>query len=133
MQVIAYLSQLTDIASTPLEDLLKIVKTNSVFNNIDLHSLRKKIVREKNRLKRERAKNRPIKHFAVPERRAPVFLPVNDEQDEEFKKQRNRISAQISRDRKKEKVKALEELNRKLEEECRQQKEENERLRREAR
>lgn len=55
-----------------------------------------------------------------------------DEQDEEYKKQRNRISAQISRDRKKEKVKALEELNKQLQEECKQQREENERLRREA-
>lgn len=73
-------------------------------------------------LKRERAKNRG---FVVHERKVPQYLPMIDEQDEEYKKQRNRISAQISRDRKKEKVKALEELNKQLQEECKQQREEN--------
>jgi len=47
---------------------------------------------------------------------------VQDCEEEEFKRMRNRVSAQISRDRKKEKMKALEELNRQLEEECKQQK-----------
>lgn len=101
---------------------MRVVNENPLFKGVDLHVVRKKIIREKSMLKRERAKNRG---FVVHERKVPQYLPMIDEQDEEYKKQRNRISAQISRDRKKEKVKALEELNKQLQEECKQQREEN--------
>ena len=50
------------------------------------------------------------------------------EEDEEAKRQRNRISAQISRDRKKQRVQQLEERNRLLEAECAMATEENKKL-----
>jgi hypothetical protein len=108
---------------------MRLVEENPLFKGVELQVIRKRVIREKTKLKRERAKNRSLD---IPERKAPAYLPMIDELDEEYKKQRNRISAQISRDRKKEKVKALEELNRQLQEECRQQREVNERLIREA-
>lgn len=101
---------------------MRIVHANPALQGVDLQLMKKKIIREKNKIKRERAKNRKS---VLVERRVPAYIPIVDEQDEEYKKQRNRISAQISRDRKKEKTKALEELNKQLQEECRQQKEEN--------
>jgi hypothetical protein len=96
-QVIYYLQHTIDITDTPLNDIMRKVIENSLFKGVDLHILRKKIIREKTRLKRQRAKNR---RTIVPERKMPTFVPMVDE-DEEYKKQRNRISAQISRDRKK--------------------------------
>lgn len=46
------------------------------------------------------------------------MVAIADEDEEETKKQRNRISAQISRDKKKLRVRELEEMNKKLQEEC---------------
>lgn len=64
----------------------------------------------KNNLKRERAKNR--KNNAVTDHLTQPYKIILEDEEEELKKQKNRISAQMSRDRKKEKVKALEQLNR---------------------
>lgn len=97
-QVIYYLQHTIDIIDTPLNDIMRKVIENSLFKGVDLHILRKKIIREKTRLKRQRAKSR---NSIIHERKMPTFVPMVDEQDEEYKKQRNRISAQISRDRKK--------------------------------
>lgn len=65
-------------------------------------------------LKRNRAKNRKyVQKTVATEINASIF---SGQPNEEYKKQRNRISAQISRDRKKEKVKELEDKNRLLKE-----------------
>jgi hypothetical protein len=129
IQVLCYLEHLLDIRDTPLNEIMRAVEMNPAFNGVELELVRRKVLKQKNRLKRERAKDRKN---ILREQRAQPFVPIVDEEEEEFKKQRNRISAQLSRDRKKEKVKALEELNRQLQEECRQQREENEKLRKQA-
>lgn len=55
-----YLQHTVDLTDTPLNDLMKLVIENPLFSSVDLHVVRKKIIREKSRLKRERAKNRSV-------------------------------------------------------------------------
>jgi hypothetical protein len=64
-----------------------------------------KLIRQKRNLKRLRAKNRQFipKKLVLNEE----ISTQNEEIEDEAKKKRNRISAQISRDRKKQKVKEL--------------------------
>ena len=114
-----YLEHTHDLCDTPLAEIIQSVIGNAMFKGVDLDLLKRKVIKKKNELKRTRAKNRKmiIREHII----ANVSVP-QDCEEEEFKKQRNRISAQISRDKKKEKMKALEELNRQLEEECKQQK-----------
>ena len=104
---------------------MQAVIANPAFNRVDQLAVRRSVLKLKSKLKREKAKNRI---HTVSERRN--FLPAvcEDDQEEEFKKQKNRISAQLSRDRKKEKVRSLEEQNRQLMEECQRHKKENEML-----
>lgn len=106
---------------------MQAVTANPAFSKVDQLAVRRSVLKLKNKLKRERAKNRI---HTVSERRNFVPVVCEDDQEEEFKKQKNRISAQLSRDRKKEKVKSLEELNRQLLEECQRHKKENEMLKR---
>ena len=78
---------------------MKVVSDHKNFEGVNLELVRRKILKQKNKLKRERAKNR--KNYIREKKTAIYFPPVSNEQDEELKKQRNRISAQMSRDRKK--------------------------------
>lgn len=89
-------------------------------------------MKRKRKLKRFHAKNRALQ----PKVEREVVLPVeikgdaeNSETDHnEIKKKRNRMSAQISRDRKKEHIKDLERNYQQLKEETEQTKAENEKL-----
>ncbi len=112
IKVLCYLEHTLNICDTPLAEILEAVTTNQMFKGVDLDLLKRKIIKKKNELKRLRAKNRKM---IVREHKTSNFSVGQEYEEEEFKKQRNRISAQISRDRKKEKMKALEELNRQLE------------------
>jgi hypothetical protein len=70
--------------------------------------LRKKILKRKNFLKRYRAKNRQPKIVYAYEQFS-TSVPTNaGETEAEVKKKRNRVSAQVSRDRKKQYFKELE-------------------------
>jgi hypothetical protein len=121
-----YLENNIDLCDTPLQDILRFVEVNLAFKGVDLDLLRRKILRQKNLIKRNRAKNRKN----VPNIKKPyeVVVSLPDEDEEETKKQRNRISAQISRDKKKLRVRELEEMNKRLQEECNLQKLENDQL-----
>jgi hypothetical protein len=100
-----------DLCDTPLADIMRLVDENVAFRGVDAELVKRKVLKRKYLLKRLRAKDRR----GCRERRVvAVELPVVCDQEEEFKKQRNRMSAQISRDKKKQKVKALEELNQQL-------------------
>lgn len=76
--------------------------------------LRKKLIKRKNFLKRYRAKNRQPKILYTYEQYPQVPSSNGTETEEEIKKKRNRVSAQISRDRKKQYFKELEQKNLKL-------------------
>jgi hypothetical protein len=78
---------------------------------VDAELVKKKVLKRKYLLKRLRAKDRRSGRERRP---VAVELPIHCDPEEEFKKQRNRMSAQVSRDKKKQKVKALEELNQQL-------------------
>jgi hypothetical protein len=112
MQVLCFLDHSVDICDTPLPEIMQLVAQNEGFRGVDETLVRQKIIKQKNLLKRNRAKNRR----ALPKKEIQIIdLAVDTcEKVEEYKKQRNRISAQVSRDKKKEKVKALEELNHQL-------------------
>lgn len=112
IKVLCYLEHTLNICDTPLAEILEAVAGNQMFKGVDLDLLKRKIIKKKNELKRTRAKNRKM---IVREHKTGTLSIGQECEEEEFKKQRNRISAQISRDRKKEKMKALEELNRQLE------------------
>ena len=101
---------------------MQAVSANPAFRGVDQLAVRRSVLKLKSKLKREKAKNRI---HTVSERRNFVPAVCEDDQEEEFKKQKNRISAQLSRDRKKEKVRSLEELNRQLMDECQRHKKEN--------
>jgi len=99
IQVLFYLESTIDICDTPLQKIMQIVSFNTSFKGVDLDLVKRKILKQKNILKRNRAKGRVL----IPKPKPVSYsLPaVISDQEEEFKKQRNRISAQISRDRKK--------------------------------
>lgn len=126
IQVFEILEHSIDLCDTPLADIMRLVNENVAFRGVDAELVKKKVLKRKYLLKRLRAKDR---RGCRERRMVAVELPVNCDQEEEFKKQRNRMSAQISRDKKKQKVKALEELNQQLLDECQRQRQENERLR----
>lgn len=65
-----------DICDTPLKDIMHVVESNPVFNGVNFELLRRKVIKQKNRLKRERAKNR--KNF-IRERVVPVFVSKEEE------------------------------------------------------
>ena len=121
-----YLENHIDICDTPLNEILQFVEVNLAFRGIDLDLLRRKLLKQKSILKRNRAKNRKTTPVVKNTYGGLVVLP--DEDEEETKKQRNRISAQISRDKKKLRVRELEEMNKKLQEECQLRRMENEQL-----
>jgi hypothetical protein len=104
IQVLCYLQHTIDICDTPLADIMLAVTTNQTFRGVDQDLLRRKLIKQKNMLKRTRAKTRKTGQW---EHRVPAPVLPSEEEEEEYKKQRNRISAQVSRDKKKEKMKAL--------------------------
>lgn len=104
IKVLCYLEHTLNICDTPLAEILEAVSSNHMFKGVDLDLLKRKVIKKKNELKRTRAKNRKM---LVREHKAASLAVGPECEEEEFKKQRNRISAQISRDRKKEKMKAL--------------------------
>ena len=111
--MISYLTQTVDLCNTPIITILNFVKANQAFEGLDFDHIRRKIMKQKYVLKRSRAKNR----------QQAVKWEFNcslasDEKDGEYKKQRNRMSAQISRDRKKEKVRDLQQQNQLLRQNC---------------
>jgi hypothetical protein len=105
---------------------MRFVEVNLAFKGVDLDLLKRKILKQKNLIKRNRAKSRKISAQDKKTYLVGISLPQEDE--EETKRQRNRISAQISRDRKKLRVRELEEMNKQLQEECFHRKLENEQL-----
>lgn len=74
---------------------------------LDKNVLRKKILKRKNLLKRCRAKNRTPKIIAYEPEFSTPTNPNPVDTEAEIKKKRNRVSAQISRDRKKQYFKEL--------------------------
>lgn len=92
---------------------------NIVYGNLE--SLRKHILKKKSILKRNYAKNRKEQYqeekglYVISE--MPMETSSKEDIQTELKKKRNRMSAQISRDRKKMKLKELETSHNKLMEE----------------
>lgn len=118
-----------NLRTTHLKDILKFVESNFQEDVDDWDGLRKSILKRKKLLKRVHAKNRPL----VPTLPKAVVLPLEgkeepEETQNEIKKKRNRMSAQISRDRKKEHIKQLERNFQLLQQETLQAKAENEQL-----
>lgn len=115
-QAIDYVQNYVDIIDTPLEDIILCFDRLQCGQELDKNMLRKKILKRKHLLKRYRAKNRLPKttysfdHF--PEMAATQIM----ETEAEIKKKRNRVSAQISRDKKKLYFRELELKNQQLEE-----------------
>lgn len=98
-----------DICDTPLNEIIKFVLIHPEFKAVDIDLVRSKIIRQKSILKRLRAKNR--KAFIKPkfdEASLALANNVSTDLEEEAKRKRNRISAQTSRDRKKQQVRELE-------------------------
>lgn len=58
IQVMFYLENNIDLCDTPLQEILRFVEVNLAFKGVDLDLLRRKILNQKNLLKRNRAKNR---------------------------------------------------------------------------
>ena len=118
------------LRTTHLHDILKFVEANFNEDIEDWEGLRKSIIKRKKVLKRIHAKNRG----SVPTLPKAVVIPLElkeesgDQSQNEIKKKRNRMSAQISRDRKKEHIKQLEKNFELLQEETLQAKAENEQL-----
>ena len=100
-QAIDYIQNYIDIVDTPLEDIINYLERLQLADNLDKMLLRKKILKRKNFLKRYRAKNRPPKIVCAYEQFSMSVPVVSGETEAETKKKRNRVSAQVSRDRKK--------------------------------
>ena len=82
---------------------MKFVESNDTFKSVDMDLLKRKIIKQKNILKRNRAKGRS--NAPLPKKNYKEVIVISEEGEDEFKKQRNRISAQLSRDKKKLRVK----------------------------
>lgn len=78
---------------------MKFVESNDTFKSVDTDLLKRKIIKQKNILKRNRAKGRS--NTPMPKKSYKEVIVISEECEDEFKKQRNRISAQLSRDKKK--------------------------------
>lgn len=100
-----YLENNIDLCDTPLQEILRFVEVNLAFKGVDLDLLRRKVLKQKSLFKRNRAKNR--KNTPNIKKTYATVVSLVDEDEEETKKQRNRISAQISRDKKKVRVREL--------------------------
>lgn len=70
-----YLEHTVDLCDTPLAEILEIVRNNSTFRGIDEDLLRRKLMKHKNLLKRDRAKSRKM----VPRERRVVALQTGQE------------------------------------------------------
>lgn len=107
-QAIDYVQNYIDIVDTPLEDIINYLERLQLADNLDKTTLRKKILKKKNILKRYRAKNRQPKAICAYEQFSTPVPSTSGETEAEIKKKRNRVSAQVSRDRKKQYFKELE-------------------------
>lgn len=133
-QILENIEQVVDLRITPLEEVMNTVI--GMFPNLcleNLENLRKAIMKRKNILKRYHAKNKDRASNLVKKEYyviSDMQLENVDKEDiqAEIKKKRNRMSAQISRDRKKLKIQELEVNNSKLLEETERIKLENEKL-----
>ena len=106
-QVIDYVQNYVDIIDTPLEEILLSLERLQCGQDLDKNTLRKKILKHKHLLKRYRAKNRQPKLLCSYEQFPDLTGSQGIETEAEIKKKRNRVSAQISRDRKKQYFKEL--------------------------
>jgi len=73
---VGYLTQTIDLCDTPLINILTFVQSNQGFQGIDLDKVRRKIIKQKYILKRNRAKNRKVTNMAV--KTEVVYGPLND-------------------------------------------------------
>jgi hypothetical protein len=73
IKVMIYLEHIVDICDTPLNELINIVQSNSAFEGVDVELLRKKILKQKSILKRNRAKNRK---FISRQPKPVIELPI---------------------------------------------------------
>lgn len=113
-KAIDYVQNYLDIIDTPVDDIINCLDRLQCGQDLDRLMLKKKILKRKNFLKRYRAKNRQPKSLLSCEI-FPTLVSTNGvETEAEIKKKRNRVSAQISRDRKKQYFKELEQKNQKL-------------------
>lgn len=100
-KAIDYVQNYVDLIDTPVEDIINCLDRLQCAQDLDRILLKKKILKRKNFLKRYRAKNRQPKSSFTCEV-YPASISTNGiETEAEIKKKRNRVSAQISRDRKK--------------------------------
>ncbi len=100
-KAIDYVQNYVDLIDTPVEDIINCLDRLQCAQDLDRILLKKKILKRKNFLKRYRAKNRQPKSSLTCEV-YPASISTNGiETEAEIKKKRNRVSAQISRDRKK--------------------------------
>ena len=56
---------------------MKIAASNIAFQDVDMEVVRRKVIKQKNKLKRERAKGRK---GLLQERRAPTFIPIAEDE-----------------------------------------------------
>jgi hypothetical protein len=106
-KAIDYVQNYVDIIDTPLEDILLCFDRLQCGQDLDKNILKKKILKRKHLLKRYRAKNRLPKLLYSYEQFPELGVTQLIETEAEIKKKRNRVSAQISRDRKKQYFKEL--------------------------
>jgi hypothetical protein len=60
MKVLCHLERSIDLCDTPLSEIMELVTGNSCFKGVDLDLVRLKVLKQKNMLKRFRAKNRKL-------------------------------------------------------------------------
>lgn len=60
IQVFYFLEHTVDICDTPLNEIMQLVGDNHSFKGVDYELVKRKIIRQKNLLKRNRAKNRKV-------------------------------------------------------------------------
>lgn len=115
-QIIEYLEDRVDLRLTGIEEIMGFAQADpNICQQIDWPKLKKKIIKKKILLKRDFAKKREDKRLFKKE----IFIfgnnQVNYDDQEDFqaeiKKKRNRVSAQISRDRRKVKIQELQSSN----------------------
>ena len=112
-----------DIRTTPMKEIEEFLEENYRLDESEMKAMTAGILRKKRNLKREKAKNRTrdgelikLEPNYSPVTTSPVLVDLTYDENEK-KKKRNRISAQISRDRKKQYLVELEDENKRLSEE----------------
>ena len=118
--MIDYVDSIFDVRITPMKEIEEFLQENYRLEDSEMRCITSGILRKKRILKRERAKFRTrdmgivkVEPNFVPSVVTPGIIDLTCDESEK-KKKRNRISAQISRDRKKQYLIDLESENRKL-------------------